>query len=141
MRVAADHFFADGFHHIFNVELVPVFRNFCVKQDLVKQVSQFVLDFLRIITVQGFECFVDFFDQIRFQAFTGLDLVPGAAIFSHEGVDNFCQFFKCGIVHFYQARNFKMTESARNIPFRDRAMRFWLRVISPSLSRGSITLP
>jgi len=44
MGMPADHFFADGFHHIFDIELIPVFRNFCVKQDLVKQVSQFACD-------------------------------------------------------------------------------------------------
>ena len=88
MGVTADHFGGNGFNYLkegkelfFLVEIVE-------KNNLKKEIPQFLADVVGVVVVDCLDQFVGFFDKILFKGLGGLFFIPGASIRRSETVDD-----------------------------------------------------
>ena len=88
VRVAANHFLVNFADDIGDVEAILFAGNLGVEQDLKEKVAEFFGKFGVVVSVQGLENFVGFFDEVRAQGGVGLFAVPwtsaGGAEVGHD---------------------------------------------------------
>jgi hypothetical protein len=96
MGVAADHLGGDPLDHLGQTESLLFLVEPGQKDDLKKQVTQLLPDIVQVVTGQGLQQFMGFFQQIMLEAFRGLFAVPGAAVGSPESINQGDKFGEGG---------------------------------------------
>ncbi len=80
MRVAANQLVADGAGNALEVELPRLAGHLRMKHHLEQQISQFILEMLRVAALDGIRHLVGLLDGVRRNAGKGLLPIPGAAV-------------------------------------------------------------
>ena len=84
MGVASHHLFADAVGHFVEGEYFALFSQLGVEHYLQKQVSQFFLEILVVIAVDGVDDFVTFLNKVFTECKMILFFVPRTAVFAPE---------------------------------------------------------
>jgi hypothetical protein len=96
MRVAANQFFVEFGDNIGDGEAALLASDLSVKEDLEKEVTEFLGELGIVCAIEGIEDFVGFFDEISAEGGVGLLAVPGAAVGRAEARHDSDEFFKGG---------------------------------------------
>ncbi len=79
MRMPANEFLVEAFHHVLEVERASLAGQLGVKRDLEKDIAQFLLERRHVPGVDGLQDLVGFLQQVGFEASVSLAPVPGTS--------------------------------------------------------------